>query len=116
MRPLVAVVLLLTALPVAGAGAATPRFEGRACKPPHGHRVTDCRIARHGTPDLSRAAYRALRDEEVTISVRIADLAPNPAAGGTRSWPLADSLGQQIGALESDAGRFTVVGSGGARY
>jgi hypothetical protein len=116
MRPLAAMVLLLTAMPVADAGGATPGFEGRACKPPQGHRVTDCRVARHGTPDLSRAAYRALRDEEVTISVRIEGLMPNPAAGGARSWPLVDSLGQPIGALESAAGRFTVVGSGGARY
>ena len=71
-------------------------FEGRRCTPPAGHRIADCRVARHGTPDLSRAAYYALRDQEVTISVRIASLAPNPAAAGARDWPLLDSLGQPM--------------------
>ena len=43
MRALATLVLLLAALPIADAGAATPRFEGRPCKPPQGHRVTHCR-------------------------------------------------------------------------
>ena len=80
--------------------SAKASFEGRPCKPPQGHTVTDCRTAKHGTPDLSRQAWRALRDREVTISVRVYDLAPNLAAGGARSWPLVDSLAQPVGRVE----------------
>ena len=43
----------------------------------------------------------------MTISERFDALAPNPAAGGARSWPLIDSLAQPMGRLEmNDAGRF----------
>lgn len=78
-------------------------FEGRRCTPPSGHRIADCRLGRHGTPDLSRAAWRALRGKEVTIGVKIESIAPNFAAGGARSWPLIDSLAQPMGRLETQA-------------
>ena len=84
--------------------AKAPRFEGRACAPPSGHRIADCRLGRHGTPDLSRAAWRALRGKEVTVAVRIESIAPNVAAGGARGWPLIDSLAQPMGRLETRAG------------
>jgi hypothetical protein len=108
---------LLLAAPAATAAAAVTSFEGRRCTPPHGHAIADCRLARHGTPDLSRAAWRALRDREVTISKRVDGLAPNPAAGGARSWPLIDSLAQPMGRLETDdAGRFRLVALDGTGY
>jgi hypothetical protein len=116
MRLLLASCLLLTAL-TASALAATPRFEGRPCKPPSAHHIADCRVAKHGTPDLSRSAFYALRDQEVTISARIDGLAPNPAVGGARDWPLVDSLGQPMGRLRAtDAGRFTLVALDGTSY
>jgi hypothetical protein len=76
-------------------------FEGRRCTPPSGYRIADCRVAQHGTPDLSRAAWRALRGAEVSISKPVTSLAPNAAAGGARAWPLIDSLAQPIGTLET---------------
>jgi hypothetical protein len=95
--------------PAPAAPAKAPRFEGRVCKPPAGHRIADCRVARRGTPDLSRAAWRALRGQEVTIAVKVDGLAPNPAAGGARSWAMIDSLAQPMGTLEFAAdGRRTV--------
>jgi hypothetical protein len=98
----------------APAGAA---YKGRRCTPPTGYRIADCRIARHGTPDLSRAAWRALRGAEVTFSEQIDDLAENPAAGGARAWPLLDSLGQPLGRLVSrDPRSFTVFGPDGTSY
>jgi hypothetical protein len=105
MRRLLVVTILLcaTGTPAAGASGAparAPRFEGRVCKPPAGHEIADCRVARRGTPDLSRAAWRALRGEEVTIDVEVEGLAPNPAAGGARSWPMIDSLAQPMGTIE----------------
>ncbi len=115
MRLLVAALVALATLPAATASGRP--FEGRRCTPPAGHRIADCRVARHGTPDLSRAAYHALRDQEVTISVRIAGLAPNPAAAGARDWPLLDSLGQPMGRLRaSDAGRFELVALDGRAF
>lgn len=112
-RPIAALLVLLTAAAVASAATAatsSPRFEGRACTPPKGHKIADCRLGRRGTPDLSRAAWRALRGKEVTISKRIDALAPNPAAGGVRSWPLIDSLAQPMGRLQTNAaGRFELV-------
>lgn len=105
--------LCLLAVLAVPAGA----FEGRRCAPPSGYRIADCRIARHGTPDLSRGAWRALRGAEVTISVPVVVLSPNPAAGGVPSWPLVDSLGQSMGRLEqSPAGRFSLVALAGTAY
>jgi len=110
-------VLLLVLSASATAVAAKGGFEGRRCTPPKGHKIADCRLARHGTPDLSRAAWRALRKTEVTISERFDALAPNPAAGGARSWPLIDSLAQAMGRLEmSDAGRFMLGALDGTEY
>jgi hypothetical protein len=102
--------LLAAASASAAAPAKAPRFEGRVCKPPSGHHIADCRIARRGTPDLSRAAWRALRGKEVSVDVKVSSpLAPNPAASGARSWPMLDSLAQPMGTLELDAkGRRTV--------
>jgi hypothetical protein len=85
MKPPYLLVALLAALAALPAPASAAGFEGRRCTPPSGHRIVDCRIGRHGIPDLSRAAWRALRGAEVTISVKIESLAPNVAAGGARS-------------------------------
>jgi hypothetical protein len=100
LAPLLVVLTIASAAPAAASAAG---FEGRRCTPPSGHRIADCRVGRHGIPDLSRAAWRALRGAEVTISVKIDGVAPNAAAGGARSWPLVDSLGQPMGALETSA-------------
>ncbi|HTN24917.1 MAG TPA: hypothetical protein VL120_13070 [Solirubrobacteraceae bacterium] len=111
----------LLALVLAGACAAataTASYKGRACTPPSGHRIADCRTGVHGTPDLSRAAWRALRGgAEITFSEQIDGLAGNPAAAGAPQWPLVDSLGQPLGRLVS-AGprRFTILGSDGVSY
>jgi hypothetical protein len=110
--PLLVAFLLAAASPAHAAG-----FEGRRCTPPSGHRIADCRVGRHGTPDLSRAAWRALRGAEVTIGARIESVAPNPAAGGARSWPLVDSLAQPMGRLETAAGgRLVLRGLDGTSY
>ena len=102
------------------AAAAAPAAGGtklkRRCTPPSGHRIVDCRQGKHGTPDLSRAAWRALRGAEVTFSERIDDVVANPAAGGAASWPLLDSLGQPLGRLVFAGARFTVLGSDGTSY
>jgi hypothetical protein len=110
------VLLLLTiATPPASASAAT--YKGRPCPKPTGHAVTDCRIAAHGAPDLSRRAWRALYGAEVSITKDVRSLARNPAAGNARRWPLLDSLGQRIGLLASDgAGRFALSGTGVAAH
>lgn len=86
------------------------------CEEPVGYRVVDCRLGRHGTPDLSRRGWRARNGSEVTISKRIDSLAANPAAGGARRWPLVDSLGQQHAGLELVRGRFRLLTLGGTRY
>ena len=99
MRPLSPVLLLALATAAPAAAGVADGFEGRRCTPPGGHAIADCRLARHGTPDLSRAAWHALRGAEVTISRQVFSLAPDPAAGGERNWPLVDSLGQPIGRL-----------------
>jgi hypothetical protein len=112
-----AVLLALTLAAGCAAATAAATYKGRACTPPAGHRIADCRTGVHGTPDLSRAAFRALRGAEVTFSERIDDLAPNPAAAGAREWPLIDSLGQPIGRLISGGARpFTVIGSDATAY
>ena len=64
-------VLSMAVSATAAAPAKAPRFEGRVCKPPSGHHIADCRIARRGTPDLSRAAWRALRGKEVSVDVKV---------------------------------------------
>jgi hypothetical protein len=109
---------VFAACAAAPASAPATGFEGRRCAPPSGHRIADCRVARHGTPDLSRAAWRALRGAEVTIGVRIESLAPNFAAGGARGWPLVDSLGQPMGTLEMAVGGrgFVLRGVNGGSY
>lgn len=105
MRLLLTTILLAAVAAAVATAVAAPRsFEGRTCTPPQGHRVADCRLARHGAPDLSRAAWHALRGAEVTISRRIDRLAPNPDAGAARSWPLIDSLAQPMGRLEQEDG------------
>jgi len=119
-RPIAALLIVVTAGAIAGAASAattSTRFEGRTCTPPKGHKIADCRVGRHGTPDLSRAAWRALRNAEVTISKKFDALAPNPAAGGARSWPLIDSLAQPMGRLETDeAGRLELISLKGTAY
>lgn len=114
---------LLTVLATLAAGLAASAvpadgsYKGRRCTPPAGHRIIDCRTAKHGTPDLSRAAWRATRDADVTFSERVEDLAPNPAADGVAEWPLLDSLGQPLGRLVYGGARpFTVLGSDGTPY
>lgn len=118
MRLLLATLLLTAVAAATTAAAVAPRaFEGRRCTPPQGHRVADCRIARHGTPDLSRAAWRALRGAEVTISRRIDRLAANLDRGGARVWPLVDSLAQPMGSVEQEeGGRFVLRALDGTPY
>src|SRR3954447_21919121 len=108
VRRLVVVMVAVGAGAVAAAGAGD-RYRGRSCPRPVGYHVVDCRLARHGAPDLSRNAWRALFGAEVSITYRIHGLAPNPAAGGARSWPLVDSLGQPMGRLEADASRHDTL-------
>jgi hypothetical protein len=108
-RAFALVFLLATASAAAATPAKAPRFEGRRCTPPVGYRIADCRLGKHGTPDLSRAAWLGLRGAQVTISERFYVLAPNPAMGGARSWPMVDSLAQPMGMLVTDArGRISV--------
>jgi hypothetical protein len=116
MARLLALTFLLAAVASASAAPAAkaPRFEGRVCKPPTGHKIADCRLARRGTPDLSRAAWRALRGKEVSVDVPVESIAANPAAGGARAWAMLDSLAQPMGTLEMSAtGRRTVTGLDG---
>jgi hypothetical protein len=117
VRRALAGILLLVLVPAAAVAARAGSYKGRRCTPPSGHRIADCRVAEHGTPDLSRAAWRALFGEEVTISDRVDGLAPNPYAAGAASWPLVDSLGQPIGVLTATStGRFTLVALDGTAY
>ncbi|HWH12315.1 MAG TPA: hypothetical protein VG165_14400 [Solirubrobacteraceae bacterium] len=107
------VLLLAVSIP----GVSARGYDGRRCTPPTGYRIADCRVAEHGTPDLSRTAWRTLFGEEVTISARVDGLAPDPAAGGAPDWPLIDSLGQPIGHLVGGpSGRFTLVSLAGTGY
>lgn len=103
-----AIAAVLAALTVTAVDAPAA-FEGRACKDPVGYRIADCRVGKHGIPDLSRQAYYALRDQEVTISDRVYNLAPNPKARNDRTWPLIDSLGQRIGRVEYRSKRDIVL-------
>ena len=67
MKPLLCLLLACaTAGALEPAPASAAGFEGRRCTPPSGHRIADCRVGRHGIPDLSRAAWRALRGAEAT--------------------------------------------------
>jgi hypothetical protein len=112
MKPVAAALLLATlavAAPAAPAATSPSAFEGRRCTPPSGYTIADCRRGRHGIPDLSRAAWRALRGAEVTVGVKIESIAPNAAAGAARSWPLIDSLAQPMGRLETGAGGRLVL-------
>ncbi len=110
-RPCLAAALAVAAL-APSAWAAT--FEGRRCPAPSGYRLTDCRVAEHGTPDLSRRAWRALRGAEESINEEVRNLAVNPQASGARSWPLIDSLGQPMGRLVSyGRGAFALQGTDG---
>lgn len=112
-----AALVVLAVAATSGTPAAGSTYKGRKCTPPSGYRIADCRTARHGTPDLSRAAWSALRGAEVTFSEQIDDLAANPAAGGAREWPLLDSLGQPLGRLVSGGERpFTVFGPDETAY
>jgi hypothetical protein len=95
MRLVAAAAAAAGVLLVAGGGA-----ESRTtCKRPADHHVGQCRYGVHGTPDLSRTEWRRRAGAEVSISVRVYALAPNPSIGGGTSWPLIDSLGQPMGDL-----------------
>jgi hypothetical protein len=108
--------VVVLALATTGAVSAAG-YHGRRCTPPSGYQIADCRVAAHGTPDLSRAAWRALFGAEVTIAKPLDGLAANPAAAGATSWPLVDSLGQPMGSLQATAaGRFTLVALDGVSY
>ncbi|WP_354697947.1 hypothetical protein DSM112329_03606 [Paraconexibacter sp. AEG42_29] len=107
----------LTACAVAATSTAKNAYMGRTCLPPKGHKVADCRVGRNGAPDLSRKAFRALHDQEVTITNRLRGLAPNPAAGGARDWPLLDSLGQPMGRVSANEnGYMTLTDTAGRTY
>jgi hypothetical protein len=115
MARLLALLVLAASASAAPAAASAAGFEGRRCTPPSGHRIADCRVGRHGTPDLSRAAWHALRGAEVTIGVKIESVAPNLAAGGARAWPLIDA--QPMGTLETaPGGRLVLRGLDGTPY
>lgn len=115
---IVGLVLSLGSASTAARTAKVPRYRGFACPDPKGHRVTECRLGIHGTPDLSRKGWHAVFGQEVTISVPVTELAENPALGGARSWPLIDSLAQPMGSLAYDAERrrFTLTDVVGATY
>jgi hypothetical protein len=116
--PAILMLATLAAAPSFASAATSPTsYQGRRCTPPMGHRIADCRVGIHGIPDLSRAAFRALRGDEVTISERIESLAPNPGAGGARAWRLVDSLAQPMGSVETGAaGRLVLRGLDGTPY
>ncbi|MEH3054461.1 MAG: hypothetical protein PGN13_10725 [Patulibacter minatonensis] len=100
-----------------GSGPTAPRYRGMRCPDPVGHRITQCRLGVHGTPDLSRRAWRTLRGAEVTVSAAFRELAPNPAAEGRRDWPLVDSLGLPMGQLVQDArGKVRIDAVDGVSY
>jgi hypothetical protein len=112
-----ALLLALATVAALAPTAASAGFEGRRCTPPTGHRIADCRLGRHGTPDLSRAAWRTLRGAEVTVGVKIDSIAPNFAAGGARAWPLIDSLAQPMGRLQTAPdGRIVLRAFDGTPY
>ena len=99
------------------AAVASDTYRGVACHRPSGYRVVDCRLAPRGTPDLSRLGFARAYGEELTIGRRIHGLAPNPRAGGTRRWPLIDSLGRPMGRLAArEDGHFTLYDLAGRAY
>lgn len=101
----------------AAAKPTTPTYRGMPCPDPVGHRVTQCRLGVHGTPDLSRRSWAKLFQREVTVSVAFSELAGNPEAGGRREWPLRDSLGLPMGTLtQSDAGKVRIAAADGTSY
>jgi hypothetical protein len=110
MRTASLVLVAAAVLQLGGTASARPR-----CKRPVGHHVGQCRFGVHGTPDLSRAEWRRRNGAEVSISVRIASLAGNPARRGATIWPLIDSLAQPVGELryDGDTGHFAVASPGG---
>ena len=96
---------------------ATPRYRGYPCPDPVGYTVTQCRLGVHGTPDLSRRAWRKLFGVEVTVSEPFKDLAPNPDAGQQPDWPLLDSLGQPMGRLQQDSrGKVRIAAVNGESF
>ncbi len=101
--------IALAAFGGGGALAAQARTPLRCDPPAAASGVASCRVAVHGTPDLGRAAWRARFGREVTLSERVFSLAANPAAGGARSWPLVDSLGQPMGRLKSAGARVLTL-------
>jgi len=117
--PRAAIALGAALLAVGGSAALAARAPAPPpCAPPAAASgVASCRVAVHGTPDLGRAAWRARFGGEVTLSERILSLAANPAAGGARSWPLVDSLGQPMGRVESaGSGALTLRDLAGVAY
>ena len=98
--------MFAVALSVLLSAAAPPPVR---CAEPVGYRVVDCRLGRHGTPDLSRRGWRERVGAEVTISVRIRSLAPG-------RWPLLDSLGQPLGFVSFARGRMWLLTLGGRRF
>ncbi|MBO9531651.1 MAG: hypothetical protein J7513_01605 [Solirubrobacteraceae bacterium] len=94
-----AAVATVAAASTAPAKSPAPRYLGYPCPDPVGHKVTQCRLGIHGTPDLSRRAWAKTASKEVTVSAAFRELNPNPARGGAREWPVVDSLGQQMGTL-----------------
>lgn len=112
--------LILALTVVAPASAAVPRYEGFRCSDPVGHRVTECRLGVHGTPDLSRKGWLRVFEKDVSIlqSFTPLQLVPNPAAGGQRDWPLIDSLGLPMGRLwvDPERNRFRLTALTGETY
>lgn len=114
------------AISVAGAASAAaaarhaPRYDGFRCPDPVGHKVTQCRLGVHGTPDLSRKGWLEVFGRNVSISRAITpqELVGNAKAGGRPDWPLIDSLAQPMGRLWVDPQRrrFRLTALDGTTY